>query len=75
LQGARKLRRWSHRNLRCLGYSAVAMCIQVAMTVAPQLAMWWRFCASKVRTSCDDSRITTCDALATLRLQGARKLR
>ena len=68
--------RWrSYRNLRCIGYSAIAICTQVPMTVAPQLAMRWRPCACKVRASCDDGHTAPCDALVILRLQCAPKLR
>ena len=51
------------------------MCVYVAMTVAPQLAMHQHFCAYNVRASCDDGRIAACDALTRLRLQYACMLR
>ena len=48
------------------------MCTLLAMTVAPQLAMCWRLCACRVRTSCDGCVTAACDVSVSLRLQCAQ---
>lgn len=64
--------RWRfHHNARRVGDPALAMCAQIAMTVAPQHAMWRRWRTHGVRANCNDGCTATCVASATLPLQCA----